>query len=520
MGTIITFYSYKGGVGRSMALANIGYELAKRDKKILIVDWDLEAPGLDKYFKHFKIENSSPGLLQMLQTIEKNGKVDYKNYLWKINAFDNPIHLLSSGRDHNPLMYTSVLQNFDWNQFFFNNGGQFLENLRNKWRTDYDFVLIDSRTGLSDSSGICSILMPDILIAMFTANYQSLFGISDLIEYIQNARQKLEVDRMALTIIPIPARFGTQVEFKESQEWLERMADILKKYYSDWIPRWIIAKDIIEQIKIPQIDYFSFGEKLAVVEQSVQDTEGMGYIYSKIAALLASDCKDVESFIGKEIYASKKHEYEKTLPEDKLHKIQREYLYDIYLSFSRSVYQWVIESFMPALSEYLKDILGYKPSIYFESFSMYELTSSPFRETVEKSKTFILIFSSGMKENTFLNFEQQYILNFEKNSNKKMVFPIIYKDSELINLPEEIQSKPAFYFNSFNKETYKAQAQFLMVVEQLAHAITEVIQLTNEERFKPFSANKSKSAWSNLLSLAKEYEDVRKRLPVEVLEQF
>jgi len=36
-----------------------------------------------------------------------------------------------------------------------------------------DFVLIDS---LSDSSGICIILLPDILISMFTANYQSLFN--------------------------------------------------------------------------------------------------------------------------------------------------------------------------------------------------------------------------------------------------------------------------------------------------------------------------------------------------------
>ena len=54
-GQIITFYSYKGGTGRSMALANIGYILAamrhENPKRILMIDWDLEAPGLHYYFQ-------------------------------------------------------------------------------------------------------------------------------------------------------------------------------------------------------------------------------------------------------------------------------------------------------------------------------------------------------------------------------------------------------------------------------------------------------------------------------------
>jgi len=34
-----------------MALANIAVLLVRSGKKVLAVDWDLEAPGLDKYFK-------------------------------------------------------------------------------------------------------------------------------------------------------------------------------------------------------------------------------------------------------------------------------------------------------------------------------------------------------------------------------------------------------------------------------------------------------------------------------------
>ena len=284
MGTIITFYSYKGGVGRSMALANIAFELARRNKKVLIVDWDLEAPGIERYFNNFEIENKSEGLLQLLMSYKKDKNIDYKKFLWKINiSIQYSISLLHSGRENDPAKYSLSLQNFNWNIFFSDSkGGEYLEILRKQWNKDFDFVLIDSRTGLSDSSGICTILMPDILIPMFTANYQSLFGVSDIVKYIQNARQKLDVDRMVLTVLPIPSRFGTRVEYKESQEWLDRIADILKDCYRDWLPKWIEPKYILEKIKIPQIDYFSFGEKLAVVEQGTNDPESMGYIYAKI----------------------------------------------------------------------------------------------------------------------------------------------------------------------------------------------------------------------------------------------
>src|SRR3954462_4308077 len=42
----VTFYSFKGGVGRSMALINVAGILAGRGFRVLVIDMDLEAPGL------------------------------------------------------------------------------------------------------------------------------------------------------------------------------------------------------------------------------------------------------------------------------------------------------------------------------------------------------------------------------------------------------------------------------------------------------------------------------------------
>lgn len=46
---VFTFYSYKGGVGRSLAAMNVAYTLAGRGRHVLAVDMDLEAPGLSGF---------------------------------------------------------------------------------------------------------------------------------------------------------------------------------------------------------------------------------------------------------------------------------------------------------------------------------------------------------------------------------------------------------------------------------------------------------------------------------------
>src|SRR5215218_3865632 len=73
MSHIITFYSFKGGVGRTMALANVACSIASKSRRVLVVDWDLEAPGLHRYFERYpkvspKIGSGTLGLLEALTT--------------------------------------------------------------------------------------------------------------------------------------------------------------------------------------------------------------------------------------------------------------------------------------------------------------------------------------------------------------------------------------------------------------------------------------------------------------------
>ena len=68
-GQIITFYSYKGGTGRTMQLANTAWILASNGQRVLVVDWDFEAPGLHRYFRPFLVDKdlvASEGLIDMI----------------------------------------------------------------------------------------------------------------------------------------------------------------------------------------------------------------------------------------------------------------------------------------------------------------------------------------------------------------------------------------------------------------------------------------------------------------------
>ncbi|MEO7709254.1 MAG: hypothetical protein ABIS28_12060, partial [Caldimonas sp.] len=66
-GNVVTFYSYKGGTGRTMALANTACVLTEFERAhggaVLLVDWDLEAPGLHRFFPpRLRTLDAAPGL--------------------------------------------------------------------------------------------------------------------------------------------------------------------------------------------------------------------------------------------------------------------------------------------------------------------------------------------------------------------------------------------------------------------------------------------------------------------------
>lgn len=299
-GKIITFYSYKGGVGRTMSLANIATILAQWDYKVLVVDWDLEAPGLERYFMNyssFKLDKKL-GVIDLLLDKTSNNKIYWNRYFHKIKIANKyTLKFLGSGKKGSD--YFDKLKKLDIDSLYEKNSGfEFFEGIRDEWKSEFDYILIDSRTGITDNGGICTIQLPDIVCVFTNTNEQSVMGTKEIIERINFSQQSQPYDRQNLIIFPILCRFDTTTEFEISQVWIKKVADTLMNVYNDWLPLKVERKEFIEKTKIPYFPYFSFGEKLSVLEQGFSDPSSMGYAYESLASLIANNFENIDNFIN------------------------------------------------------------------------------------------------------------------------------------------------------------------------------------------------------------------------------
>lgn len=343
MSQIITFYSYKGGVGRTMALANVATLLAKWGYRTLIVDWNLEAPGLENFFGEYiqasKISKRQKGIIDLLtsHTNKNRKKVDWKDLVVPISipTIRQKIYLITAGQRDDE--YFKKVREFDVTKFYDkNDGGNVIENLRDSWKESFDFILIDSRTGVTEIGGICTIQLPDINVMLFTPTQHGLNGILDIAKRARIAQQKLPVERQKLVFLPIPTRLDTNTEFIINQSWIDKFAHELTPLYNDWLPIEgsnevkIDKKVFIEKTKVPYVPYFSYGEKLPVIEQGTTDTAGLGYAYENLTGLIVKGLTNVELF-----YERREQFIEKCIPNKS--KADKLFAESLKLTFSDSL---------------------------------------------------------------------------------------------------------------------------------------------------------------------------------------
>ena len=317
-GTIITFYSWKGGVGRTMALANIAVQLARLGRSVLMVDWDLEAPGLERYFNHPEIPGlavstivDDSGLLGLLEMNHEGSpnRSDWDKRLSHITvpsaeasfSLLNPptpgrLHLLPSGIAKKD--YTARLADFSWQRFFAEQaGGSWLEALREQWSLAYDFVLIDARTGLTDSGGVCTVQMPDMLVLVFTANEQSLADGIKIVDAAQSGRRNFAYDRAPLTVVPLLSRWCGDDEVDIGDQWLQRLDIELQPLVSAWLPKGFTPRQLLAKIRVPHVTRFSFGEPLPVLTHRLDEANLPGLSFANMARLLNSNLAEAGQII-------------------------------------------------------------------------------------------------------------------------------------------------------------------------------------------------------------------------------
>ena len=210
----IVFYSYKGGTGRTLALANLANYLALFDFKVCIIDMDLEAPGV-----HYKFYTDAAKNLKRV-----NGVVDYIDYFTNNHIpppkiapyllhYNKNITIMPSG-DVTNNKYWLKLSAINWHALLYEEdslGLRLLLDLIGRLQKSieiidkFDFLLIDSRAGITPLSGLCTTLFGDVLVTFFTTSQDSLDGTKQMIKNVHATRK---VDNLPeIKIIPVLTRF-------------------------------------------------------------------------------------------------------------------------------------------------------------------------------------------------------------------------------------------------------------------------------------------------------------------------
>jgi cellulose biosynthesis protein BcsQ len=163
----ITFYSFKGGVGRSMALINVAGILAGRGFRVLALDLDLEAPGISYLMQEEakQVTGTQPGFVDLLAdacargpeadffALEPAAVVERYSYVYTVpeairQSDEGLLRIMPAGRLDGG--YQARLDALALGQLYREGHGQplitaFKEVLQEAQL--FDFVLIDSRTG-------------------------------------------------------------------------------------------------------------------------------------------------------------------------------------------------------------------------------------------------------------------------------------------------------------------------------------------------------------------------------------
>jgi MinD-like ATPase involved in chromosome partitioning or flagellar assembly len=290
MEKILTFYSYKGGTGRSMSLANVAWLLGSADFRVLVIDWDLEAPGLHRYFKPFLVDSDlfeTPGLIDGLWEIttdaftnrsrreRQSSDIDtvniadfFEDYVCRLDwdfGGRGYIDFMGAGRQvgsYSERVNSLIGSSFDWKRFYEFGGGRLLDRANAWFKETYDFVLIDSRTGVSDTSEICTIQMPDALVACFTFNHQSIEGAAAILRSVRS--QRISAGRSNIDFFPLAMRIDSAelVKLQQARDWArmvfspflpERDRDNPRRYWDVWrysIGRFMLTRKFLRHSEI------------------------------------------------------------------------------------------------------------------------------------------------------------------------------------------------------------------------------------------------------------------------------
>ncbi|HLI07825.1 MAG TPA: hypothetical protein VKV40_14740 [Ktedonobacteraceae bacterium] len=241
---VVTFYSFKGGVGRSTALGLVAGILASRGHKVVMVDFDLEAPGLSFMFPQDLSTSNKYGVLDYIHQRYLTPEQDVPVIADCIQQVETPtrgeLYLIPAGEYDEG--YIHRLADLDVRLLYqreVNPIHQLLENI--KIYLDPDVILIDARTGFTEMGAIALFDKADLGMICFSPTGQNFAGLEWVVKAASKQRSYHGIPDLRFVLTPIPA-----VAQSQQQVWVAHAAEWITKHWG--IPPSVTVDELYYQV--------------------------------------------------------------------------------------------------------------------------------------------------------------------------------------------------------------------------------------------------------------------------------
>jgi MinD-like ATPase involved in chromosome partitioning or flagellar assembly len=263
---VITFYSLRGGVGRSTALAYTGRLLAARGRKVVCVDMDLEAPGLAALFgKEAELEPGR-GTAALLTALDRGEEPDISKHLIRVLE-EEDLYCLPAGRPD--AAYARMLRLIDpsaWYREERNPLRDLIEHLGKRLPFTPDVILLDSRTGITPSSGPLLFDLADLAVVVFYPHPQAATGTGELVRALLASKTRRQMDGRALT--PEPRFLVSPIPASKAPEVVQRYEHRAKEWIAEWMGPRLEQRPVGAGPLVSDITHFvPYREALATSDQ-------------------------------------------------------------------------------------------------------------------------------------------------------------------------------------------------------------------------------------------------------------
>lgn len=193
----INFYSYKGGVGRTMLTMQIARLLAALGERVVVIDLDFDAPGVPGMFD---IENSSigNGIYNLASDYPTNSRPNpdyFSTFRDRLHECLLDVPIVLKGIDkkrkncgeikilpfaHLDATYANTIVDLETLRVLHPTQTDFLKQIKNELSGYFDYLLIDSRSGLNYYASIARQLS-ERLVLLFCPNRESKVALQEVL---------------------------------------------------------------------------------------------------------------------------------------------------------------------------------------------------------------------------------------------------------------------------------------------------------------------------------------------------